>query len=166
MECGAANARHLPILPEYRAGWQALLDLVPVAAYACDAEGRITYCNTRAVSVWGRSVTLRDPCDRYCGSHKLYHPDGTPLPHSECWMARALLEKRSYNGRTVLIERPDGSRVQGLVFANPVHSRWGQVIGAVNLIVNPSLPHTASVAIVNVVVAVLAGPCWPASAFN
>lgn len=152
--------------PAPQPGWQVLLDAVPVAAYACDGAGRITYCNPQAVTVWGRSVRLRNMNERYCGSYKLYHPDGTPLPHAQCWMARALREDRSYNGRAVVIERPDGSRINGLAYANPVHSRDGQVIGAVNLVVNLALPETATFAIVNVALAVLAGLCWPAAAFN
>jgi hypothetical protein len=42
-----------------------LLDVVPAAAYTCDADGLITYYNTRAVEVWGREPALNDPIDRY-----------------------------------------------------------------------------------------------------
>jgi two-component system sensor kinase FixL len=42
-----------------------LLDVVPAAAYTCDADGLITYFNERAVEVWGRAPKLHDPIDRY-----------------------------------------------------------------------------------------------------
>jgi PAS domain-containing protein len=181
MESGFTGARRATALPNLSSSWRAILDAVPAAAYTCDTNGRITYCNSHALAVWGRPVSLRDPRERYCGSHKLYNLDGTRLPHDQCWMARALLEDRSYNGRDVVIERPDGSRVYGLAYANPVHSLAGQIIGAVNLVAelpprgsspgdrtpaNRVAPKNDTLAIIDVALAVLAGLCWPASAFD
>ncbi len=42
-----------------------LLEVMPAAAYTCDAEGLITYFNRRAVEIWGREPTVNDPIDRY-----------------------------------------------------------------------------------------------------
>jgi len=159
----------MPHLQSIRRAWQTILELVPVAAYSCDAEGRITYFNPRAGAVWGRPVRLHDRRTRYCGSHRLYGGDGAPMRHDECWMARALLEDRSYNGRGVQIERPDGSRVHGLAHANPVHNVRGGVIGGVNLIADltpsRSAPGTDVLAIIDIALGVLAGLRWPAPAF-
>src|SRR6188768_1538959 len=88
-----------------------LLDRLPSAAYTCDAEGLITYYNLHALELWGRKPRLNHPADRFCGSFKLFTPDGAPIPHSECWMALALRDQREYNGHEIVIERPDGSRV-------------------------------------------------------
>jgi PAS domain-containing protein len=92
-----------------------LLDVLPMAAYTCDPEGLITYFNPEAVKLWGREPKLRDPSDRYCGSHKLFTPDGVPIQHNQSWMALALQKNREYNGYELMIERPDGSRVTTLM---------------------------------------------------
>jgi hypothetical protein len=84
--------------------FRRLLERLPAAAYTCDAEGLITYYNALAVRLWGREPKLNDPVDRYCGSFKLFLPDGTPIKHDECWMARALIEERGFNGEEILIE--------------------------------------------------------------
>ena len=63
-----------------------ILDALPVAVYATDPEGRITYYNQAAADFWG--LRAGDWAKIFwCGSWKLYWPDGTPLPHDECPMA-------------------------------------------------------------------------------
>ena len=70
--------------------FQRLLEHLPVGAYTCDREGLITYCNNHAVRLWGRAPKLHDPTDRFCGSFKLFSPEGLPIAHDQCWMALAL----------------------------------------------------------------------------
>jgi len=115
-----------------------LLQALPAGAYTCDAEGLITYCNAQAVKLWGRAPALNDPVDRFCGSFKLYRVDGEPIAHDQCWMALALKNDREYNGREIVIERPDGTRVTALAHANPIHDEAGARIGAVNVLVDIS----------------------------
>src|SRR5437868_1991503 len=88
----------------------SLLENLPVGAYACDAQGLITYFNKYAVQIWGREPKLNDPIDRFCGSFKLYSPDGEPTPHDKCFTALALKSAKPYVGEMV-IERPDGQRI-------------------------------------------------------
>ena len=45
--------------------FRRLLEVLPAAAYTCDADGLITDFNQRAVEAWGRAPTLNDPLDRY-----------------------------------------------------------------------------------------------------
>jgi len=148
------------------ASWRAILDPIPAAAYVCDAAGLITYFNPLAEEVWGRTPALRDPADRYCGSLKLYLPDGTPVRHEECWMALALHEEKPFNGREIVIERPDGGRTLGLAHANPLRDDQGRLIGAVNLVVDNTVPRGAILSMVEIAVAMLASTRWPASAFS
>jgi signal transduction histidine kinase len=114
------------------------LEKLPAAAYTCDVHGQITYFNRHAVDLWGREPKLNDPDDRFCGSFKLALADGTPVEHSECWMARALLDGKEYNGREIVVERPDGSRCAALAHVNPIHDDSGKMIGAVNVVVDIS----------------------------
>src|SRR5206468_6273971 len=70
--------------------YRTLFDLVPVAVYTCDAEGLIQEYNQHAVELWGREPRTNDPGEKFCGSLKIFYPDGRPMPHDKCPMARAL----------------------------------------------------------------------------
>ncbi len=118
--------------------FRRLLERLPAGAYTCDPEGLITYFNQRAVEVWGRAPKLNDAEDRFCGSFKLYYPDGSPMRHDQCWMALALQRNEEYNGEEVVIERPDGARVTALAHANPIRDESGILFGAVNVLVDIS----------------------------
>ena len=121
---------------ETELGFRRLLDNLPIGAYTCDDEGLITYFNQRAAEVWGRVPKLNDPTERFCGSFKLFSADGTPMPHAECWMALALRDGKGYNGRECTLERPDGSRLVALVYANPLYDMAGRLSGAMNVLLD------------------------------
>ena len=116
--------------------FRELLEQLPAAAYTTDADGLITYYNRPALELWGRAPVLRDAVDRWCGSFRLFEPAGDPIPHDRCWMALAIQEDRSYNGKEIVIERGDGSRRTVLAHANPIHDDDGAVRAAVNVLVD------------------------------
>lgn len=120
-----------------RAAETILLNKLPAGAYTCDAEGLITWFNSRAESVWGRAPVLNDPADRWCGAHRLYI-GGQAVPHEDSWMARCVRQNREFNGEELEIERPDGSRVTVLAHASPLHDDDGRLVGAVNMLVDIS----------------------------
>ena len=111
-----------------------LLDVLPTALYVTDAAGRITYFNEAAAALWGCRPKLHS--DQWCGSWRLFKPDGTPLPHDECPMALALKEGRPNRGYEAIAERPDGTRVPFMAFPTPFHDASGTLIGAVNVLVD------------------------------
>jgi PAS domain S-box-containing protein len=125
-----------PALSKGELHFRRLLEKLPAGAYTCDPEGLITYYNQHAVQLWGRAPKLNDPVDRYCGSFKLFAPDGSPIAHDRCWMALALRANEGYNEREIVIERPDGRRLTALAHANPIHDELGNLIGAVNVLVD------------------------------
>jgi two-component system, LuxR family, sensor kinase FixL len=114
-----------------------LLEKLPAGAYTCNREGLITYYNEQAIKVWGRQPMLNDNRDRFCGSYKLFAGD-KPLAHDECWMALAIKNEKGYNGEEIIIQRPDGSSIEVLAHANPIHDKAGELIGAVNVLVDIS----------------------------
>jgi PAS domain S-box-containing protein len=116
--------------------FRRLLEKLPAGAYACDAAGLITYFNQHAVQLWGRAPKLNDPVDRFCGSFKLFAADGTPITHADCWMALALQTGEEYLAQEILVERPDGSRLTVLAHAAPLHDDAGNLLGAVNILVD------------------------------
>jgi PAS domain S-box-containing protein len=111
-----------------------ILDALPIALYTTDAEGRITYYNDAAVEMSGRRPRLGE--DKWCVTWKLFRPDGTPLPHDECPMAEALKEKRPVRGAEAVAERPDGRRVPFIPYPTPLFDADGDMIGAVNVLVD------------------------------
>jgi PAS domain S-box-containing protein len=111
-----------------------LLQGLPVAIYTTDAEGRITFYNEAAATLWGSRPKL--DIDRWCGSWRLYRPDGSPLPHDQCPMAIALKECRAINGQEAVGERPDGTRVPFMAYPSPLRDQSGVMVGAVNMLVD------------------------------
>jgi signal transduction histidine kinase len=126
------------VVPAFKVLYRGVLENLPAAAYLCDADGLITYFNRHAVRLWGRAPRLNDPVDRYCGSFKLFSAEGDPIPHDECWMALAIRDNREYSGEEIMIERPNGERLTALANANPIRDDFGNVLGAVNVLVNIS----------------------------
>lgn len=116
--------------------FQPFLEKLPAAAYICDAEGLITYFNQHALQLWGRAPKVNDPADRFCGSFKLFSPDGSAISHEQCWMALALQTGMEYNGCEIIIERQDGERIAALAHANPIHDESGRLVGAINVLVD------------------------------
>jgi len=118
----------------FEARWHELLGIIPAAAYTCDSNGLITYFNRLAAAVWGRVPKLRDDGERYCGSHRLYLSDGTPIRHEQCWMALAIQNGTPYRGQGIVVERPDGCRTVGEAYSYPLRDDGGQLVGAVTLV--------------------------------
>jgi PAS domain-containing protein len=123
------------------AGWQLIdpqypeiLEALPVAVYATDAQGWITFYNEAAAMLWGRHPVLGR--DRWCGSWRIYRIDGTPLPHDRCPMAIALRENRPVRNVDAVAERPDGARIHFMPYPTPLRDAHDALIGAVNILVD------------------------------
>jgi PAS domain S-box-containing protein len=114
--------------------FRTLLEALPAAVYTTDAAGRITFYNQAAVDLWGHSPELGK--SEWCGSWKLYWPDGKPLPHGECPMAMALKENRPIRDAEAVAERPDGTRVPFIPYPTPLYDASGTLVGAVNMLVD------------------------------
>src|SRR4030095_4197993 len=111
----------------------ALFDLVPVAVYTCDANGVIREYNRRAVELWGREPGQNGEKPRFCGSYKIYYPDGRYMPHEECPMARALRgEKLKAEDLEIIVERPNGERRHVVPAPQILRDGHGKIIGAIN----------------------------------
>src|SRR5687767_6727624 len=134
---GGTAARHddrqpsLDGAPQFR----QLLDALGVAVYTTDADGRITFYNEAAAALWGRRPA---PGEEWCGSWRLYWPDGRRMAHDECPMAICLREQRPVRGQEAMAERPDGTHVWFQPHPTPLRDDEGRVVGAVNVLVDVS----------------------------
>ena len=113
--------------------YRTLFDFVPVAVYSCDAKGLIQDFNQRAVELWGREPRKKDTREKFCGSFKMFYPDGRPMPHEKCPMARVLRgETLKAGDLEVLVEGNNGARRNVLVSPTTLRDSRGKIIGAIN----------------------------------
>src|SRR2546421_5053527 len=113
--------------------YHTLFDLVPVAVYTCDAKGLIQEYNQHAVELWGREPKRNDPSEKFRVSFKIFYPDGRPMPHHKCPMARALRgEKLRATDLEILVEQQSGARQNVLVSPTALRNGQGKIIGAIN----------------------------------
>jgi PAS domain S-box-containing protein len=120
--------------PPFGLSWfsKRLIEILPAAVYVCDTDAVIVAFNRRATQLWGRTPSLGQTDEKFCGAHRLFRPDGTYLPHPETPMEWVLRTGQDVRDQEVIIERPDGSRVTVLVNIAPIFDADGTQIGAVN----------------------------------
>jgi PAS domain S-box-containing protein len=122
--------------------FRGIVSNLPAALYTTDADGVITYFNPAAAQLWGRSPVIGE--DMWCGSWRLYWPDGTALPHSECPMAVTVKTGKPVRGVEAVCERPDGSRFPFTPFPTPMFDEAGKLTGAVNMLIELPLATRTS----------------------
>lgn len=111
-----------------------LLDALPTAVYTTDATGVLTYYNQACVELAGRVPQIG--VDEWSVIWRLYRPDGTLIEPGTCPMAVALAQDCSFQGIEALAERPDGSRIPFLGYPASLRNHAGEVVGAVNMMVD------------------------------
>jgi PAS domain S-box-containing protein len=127
--------------------YRTLFDLVPVAVYTCDANGVIRDYNRRAVELWGREPGQNGEKPRFCGSYKIYYPDGRYMPHKECPVARLLRgEKLKAEDLEIVVERPDGERRHVIPAPRIFTNTHGKITGAINSLFDITERKTAEAA--------------------
>lgn len=124
---GAKNERAPGIPAEH------IIELLPAAVYVCDAAGRITFYNRRAVELWGREPALNDDGEKFCACYKVFLPDGGCVPPDATPMARAVREGIAFRGVEATVERPDGTRFEASVAIDPLRDAAGRLCGAINV---------------------------------
>lgn len=108
------------------------LEAIPGAVYLCDHDGWLIRYNSEAAALWGRTPNLNGRKERFCGSHRLFLPDGTPLPAQDCPMADAVRMGTTTRNAEVIMERPDGTRFTALVNIRALRDHQGNIQGAIN----------------------------------
>lgn len=122
------------VSPEHEKSFRELLDALTVAIYTTDVDGRITFYNRAAAELWGRETGLKSA--HWCGSWKLFWPNGSDMRHDECPMAQAIKENRAIRGAETMAERPDGTRIWFVPYPTPLYDSDGMLVGAVNMLID------------------------------
>ncbi len=123
------------------ASFRRFLDALGVALYTTDAAGRITFFNEAAADLWGRRPALGE---EWCGSWRLFWPDGRPMAHRECPMAITLRERRPARGFRAIAERPDGTRVHFEPYPTALRDADGRLVGALNVLIDVTASQRAT----------------------
>ncbi|HUK00002.1 MAG TPA: PAS domain-containing protein [Stellaceae bacterium] len=110
----------------------ALADVLPVALYVCDRDGRLVKYNRRAVEIWGCAPDLSAADPRFRGAYRIFRGDGGELPVSESPMAEVLRSGHPIRGFEAQIERPDGRRLSCRLNIEPLFDEHGAITGAVS----------------------------------
>lgn len=110
-----------------------LLETLPEAVYTCDCNGKITFFNQLAIHLWGRLPEIDK--DIWCGSWKMYNVDGTVLDKQNCQMATALAKGKAVAAEEIIIEKPNGVRINVLAHAKPIFNTAGVVVGGINTLI-------------------------------
>src|ERR1700712_4913895 len=74
--------------------------------------------------------------DMWCGSYKIFKPDGKDLPLESCPMAVCLKEQRPVYGEEIVVVRPDGSLRNVAPYPQPLFNDSGKITGAINMLVD------------------------------
>ncbi|MGH8496992.1 MAG: PAS domain-containing protein [Gammaproteobacteria bacterium] len=123
-----------PSPSEVEGQFREMIDALPASIYTTDAQGRLTHFNRACVTFSGRTPNLGT--DNWCVTQRLYHPNGTPMPHDECPMAIALKEGRALRGEQAIAERPDGTHVWFEAYPTPLRDSDGTITGGINMLVD------------------------------
>ena len=135
MKIPAPPTRPIPAAPyQPETDFKNLIQESPIAFYTCDKHGYVTYFNQAAGLLWGREPEIGK--DLWCGSWKIFYPDGRTMPLKECPMAKTLKDGISYANRNITIERPDNTFRNLLVFPKPLFDEKGKLTGAHNTLVD------------------------------
>ena len=120
-------------LRESEARFRALFDRGPIAMYTCDAAGGAREFNHVALDLWGLDPKRGYSAEQIGGSFKIFLPDGTLLPYAETPMTKVLWGKLpTVHDMEIIIERPDGSRINVIANIVSLKNDQGEITGAIN----------------------------------
>lgn len=109
----------------------SLIHCLPVALYACDQTGALSYYNQRAARLWGwqgpDAVANGAPRS---ASEIPAHADLHPLPEGVPAMA-VISTGEAVRDHEFVLDRPDGSSAVVLASAEPVTDNKGTVVGVI-----------------------------------
>jgi PAS domain S-box-containing protein len=109
---------------------RAVLDLLPVAVFMCDAGGKLVQANPAAYQLWGENAPLVN-IEQYREYRGRRPGSGHLLESNEWALARAVLHGTTTLGEEVEIEAFDGTRKTIMNSALPVLGPEGEILGAV-----------------------------------
>ena len=113
--------------------FRVLFQRGPIAMYSCDAAGGSREFNRVAMDLWGLDSKGANTAEQSGGSFKTFLADGTPMPYAETPMTKVLHNVvPEVRDMEMVIERPDGSRINVIANIVPLKNERGEITGAIN----------------------------------
>jgi PAS domain S-box-containing protein len=110
---------------------EQLLQLMPVAAFACDADGKLVFYNRRAGELWGWNA----PDAGMSATVEWFVVDSGLAPTDTVSpLVVALRSGEPCHDLEMVLRRPDGSRLAAAVTIDPLRADAGRVVGAIVLV--------------------------------
>jgi PAS domain S-box-containing protein len=111
-----------------------ILEGLPVAVYITDAEANIVSFNGAAARLWGRIPELMK--EKWCGSYKLFTPDGMFIHRDECPMAVSIRHQVPMQNMEARLQQPTGEFVDFIAYTTPLKDASGVLAGAMNVMID------------------------------
>ncbi|MCK1392652.1 HWE histidine kinase domain-containing protein [Bradyrhizobium sp. 1] len=136
-----------PILESFLELDQAVLDVLPIGIYACDADGQILKVNRKAIELWGRAPRLLDPTQRFCASFRMESLAGEFIAADRTPMARAVIEGEGCEGVETIVQNRDGRRWIARATVALLRDENGIPVGAINCFQDVTREHAMRAAL-------------------
>lgn len=121
--------KHNLLLPK-NISIQSFIDNMPIGIYACDLSGHITYYNNAAEKLWRCTPKIGE--EMWSGLPKLFLPDGTLLPLEKWPMTIAVQQGVYSQEEEVVIQQPDGTKLNVLEHPMPLFDSNGKLLCIIN----------------------------------
>lgn len=112
-----------------------LIEVLPVAVYACNLSGVIESHNRCAAELWGRDPRDQDNARRLC-PYRACDFENAHMHHPECPMGEVLRTGTAVADREIVVERPDGSRRTAIANVIPRRDEHGSLTGAIGCLMD------------------------------
>jgi PAS domain S-box-containing protein len=108
--------------------------LLPAGIFSVNAEGRITFFNSRAAELWGRQPELNEPLEHFYRGYKIFLANGMPVTPDEAPTLQAIRNGRPCRDAEAVFWRADGSRFVVKMNVDPIFDARGKICGAINVL--------------------------------
>lgn len=113
---------------EVKEQYTQLVENLPEAIYACDANGKIIMYNKAAIAMWGR-----EPDEK---KDKYFIWDGVENKNDFDTVEIAIKEKKTIKGKDIVLKKPDGSLRNIIPQSVPIFDAEGAINGVITIIID------------------------------
>lgn len=111
-----------------------LLEILPVATYICDSDGRITFFNKAAEELWGMPPIFGK--EVWNNEWETLDKDGNNLSSEKHPAALVIKSKKDEGELEIIIKRHDGTLINGIVHSKPIFNKNGIFTGIITTVLD------------------------------
>ncbi|MFZ6052491.1 PAS domain S-box protein [Halocola ammonii] len=111
-------------LPNFAYSYK-ILEEIPLAVYICNRQGKITFYNSAALHLWGRTPDLDS--EYWSGAYREFDIEGSEITVAQHQKWSSFEDNRAFRALEMEIERPSGVKKNVLLHIKPIYSTLGKV---------------------------------------